>query len=192
MYIFKGEHYRWNPLKTNSLPINTRGETNRISLIFKFKIKNSLFVGDRYMTKHFNYYIIIGGPKPQDHRDHVEIIFAAICRRVLLQISLHYVRFYTRFALPQCQWRLPCGGWYAKPNPIAPCRDIVKISLFNIYMNRYLHIKVFSFVPKVDLTFILGHMSDNISYYELLQPIRYKHKYNVNIRIRIGFWVENI
>ena len=35
-------------------------------------------------------------------------------------------------------------------------------------MNRNLHIKVFSFVPKVDLTFIIGHMSDNISYYELL------------------------
>ena len=33
-------------------------------------------------------------------------------------------------------------------------------------------------------------MSDNISYYELLQPIRYK--YNANIRIRIGFWVVNI
>ena len=35
-------------------------------------------------------------------------------------------------------------------------------------------------------------MSDNISYSELLQPIRYEHKYNVNIRIRIGFWVANI
>ena len=59
------------------------------------------------MTKHFNYEIIIGGPKPQDHRDHVEST----------PISLHYVRFHTRFALPQ--WRLPCGGWYAKPNPIS-------------------------------------------------------------------------
>ena len=59
-------------------------------------------------------------------------------------------------------------------------------------MNRYLHIKVFSFVPKVDLTFRIGHMSENISYYGLLQPIRYKHKYNANIRIRIGFWVANI
>ena len=57
-------------------------------------------------------------------------------------------------------------------------------------MNRYLHIKVFSFVPKVDLTFRIGHMSDDISYYELLQPIIYK--YNANIRIRIGFWVANI
>ena len=35
-------------------------------------------------------------------------------------------------------------------------------------------------------------MSDNISYYERLQPIRYKHKYNAKIRIRIGFWVANI
>ena len=59
-------------------------------------------------------------------------------------------------------------------------------------MNRYLHIKVFSFVPKVDLTFRIGHMSENILYYRLLQPIRYKHKYNANIRIRIGFWVANI
>ena len=61
-------------------------------------------------------------------------------------------------------------------------------------MNRYLQIKVFSFVPKVDLTFIIGHRSDNILYYELLQPItiRYKHKYNANIRIQIGFWVANI
>ena len=53
-----------------------------------------------------------------------------------------------------------------------------KISLFYIYMNRYIHIKVFSFVPKVYLTIIIGHMSDNISYYELLQHIRYKRKYN--------------
>ena len=35
-------------------------------------------------------------------------------------------------------------------------------------------------------------MSDNISYYELFQPIRYKHKYNANIQIRIGCWVVNI
>ena len=59
-------------------------------------------------------------------------------------------------------------------------------------MIRYLHIKVFNFVPKVDLTYIIGHMNDNISYYKLLQRIRYKHKYNANIRIRIGSWVANI
>ena len=35
-------------------------------------------------------------------------------------------------------------------------------------------------------------MSDNISYCELLQRIRYKHKDNANIWIRIGFWVANI
>ena len=34
-------------------------------------------------------------------------MFAAICRRVLLQIS-HSMRFHARFAL--LQWRLPCGG----------------------------------------------------------------------------------
>ena len=77
--------------------------------------------------------------------------------------------------------------WYLPLN-----QELVKISLFYIYMNRYLYIKVFSFVPKVDLTFIIGHMSDYISYYELLQPIRYKSKYNANIRIQIGFWVANI
>ena len=111
---------------------------------------------------------------------------------VLLQISLHYVRFHTRFALPMSMaaplWRLVCQ---TKSNRIqAVAQELVKISLF--YMNRYLHIKVFSFVPKVDLTFRIGHMSENISYYGLLQPIRYKHKYNANIRIRIGFWVANI
>ena len=74
----------------------------------------------------------------------------------------------------------------------AVAKELIKISLFYIYMNRYLLIKVFSFVPKVDLTFRIGHMRDNISYYELLQPIRYKHKYNTNIQIRIGFWVANI
>ena len=113
---------------------------------------------------------------------------------VLLQISLHYVRFHTRFALPMSMaaplWRLVCQ---TKSNRIqAVAQELVKISLFYIYMNRYLHIKVFSFVPKVDLTFRIGHMSENISYYGLLQPIRYKHKYNANIRIRIGFWVANI
>ena len=87
-------------------------------------------------------------------------------------------------------WRLVCQ---TKSNRIqAVAQELVKISLFYIYMNRYLHIKVFSFVPKVDLTFRIGHMSENISYYGLLQPIRYKHKYNANIRIRIGFWVANI
>ena len=85
-------------------------------------------------------------------------------------------------------WRLVCQTKSDRIQAVA--QELVKISLFYIYMNRYLHIKVFSFVPKVDLTFIIGHMSDNISYYELLQPIRYK--YNVNIRIRIGFWVVNI
>ena len=85
-------------------------------------------------------------------------------------------------------WRLVCQ---TKSNRIqAVAQELVKISLFYIYMNRYLHIKVFSFVPKVDLTFRIGHMSENISYYGLLQPIRYK--YNANIRIRIGFWVANI
>ena len=113
---------------------------------------------------------------------------------VLLQISLHYVRFHTRFALPMSMaaplWRLVCQ---TKSNRIqAVAQELVKISLFYIYMNRYLHIKVFSFVPKVDLTFRIGHMSENISYYGLLQLIRYKHKYNANIRIRIGFWVANI
>ena len=87
-------------------------------------------------------------------------------------------------------WRLVCQ---TKSNRIqAVAQELVKISLFYIYMNRYLHIKVFSFVPKVDLTFRIGHMSENISYYGLLQPIRYKPKYNANIRIRIGFWVANI
>ena len=113
---------------------------------------------------------------------------------VLLQISLHYVRFHTRFALPMSMaaplWRMVCQ---TKSNRIqAVAQELVKISLFYIYMNRYLHIKVFSFVPKLDLTFRIGHMSENISYYGLLQPIRYKHKYNANIRIRIGFWVANI
>ena len=35
--------------------IDEYSDANRISLIFEFKIKNSLFVGDRYITKHFNY-----------------------------------------------------------------------------------------------------------------------------------------
>ena len=90
-------------------------------------------------------------------------------------------------------WRLVCQ---TKSDPIqAVAQELVKLSLFYIHMNRYLHIKVFSFVPKVDLTFRIGHMhdiSDNISYYELLQPIIYRHKYNANIRILIGFWVANI
>ena len=85
-----------------------------------------------------------------------------------------------------------------RSHPSRGTRISQNIILFYIYTNtflficRYLHIKVFSFVPKVDLTFINGHMSDNISYYELLQLIRYTHKYNANIRIRIGFWVANI
>ena len=87
-------------------------------------------------------------------------------------------------------WRLVCQ---TKSDRIqAMAQKLVKISLIYIYMNRYIHIKIFSIVPKVDLTFRIGHMSDNISHYELLQPIRYKHKYNANIRIRIGFWVANI
>ena len=108
---------------------------------------------------------------------------------------MHYVRFHTRFALPMSMaaplhaLRLVCQ---TKSNRSKPWHKNWSNSLFYIYMNRYLHIKVFSFVPKVDLAFIIGHMSENISYYGLLQPIRYKHKYNANIRIRIGFWVANI
>ena len=33
--------------------------------------------------------------------------------------------------------------------------------------NKYLHIKIFIFVPKVDLAFKIDHMSDNISCYKL-------------------------
>ena len=63
---------------------------------------------------------------------------------VLLQISLHYVRFHTRFALPMSMaaplWRLVCQ---TKSNRIqAVAQELVKISLFYIYMNRYLHISL--------------------------------------------------
>ena len=64
-------------------------------------------------------------------------------------------------------------------------------------MNRYLHLKVFIFVPKVDLTFLIDYTSDDMSYYEPfmnteIHSIRSSHIYNVHILFQMGFWVPQI
>ena len=87
-------------------------------------------------------------------------------------------------------WRLVCQTKSDRIQAVA--QELFKISLFYIYMNRYLHIKVISFVPNVDLTFIIGHMSDNILYYKLLPPISDININIIQIFVRIGFWVANI
>ena len=49
----------------------------------------------------------------------------------------------------------------------AVAQEIIKIWIFYIYMNIYLHVKVFIFVPGVDFNIIISHLSDNISYYKM-------------------------
>ena len=41
-------------------------------------------------------------------------------------------------------------------------QEMIKIWIFYIYMNIYLHVKVFIFVPRVDFNIIINHLSDNI------------------------------
>ena len=62
-------------------------------------------------------------------------------------------------------WTLICQSKSYYIQAIA--QEIIKIWIFYIYMNIYLHVKVFIFVPRVDFNIIIGHLSDNISYYKM-------------------------
>ena len=62
-------------------------------------------------------------------------------------------------------WTLICQSKSDYIQAIA--QDIIKIWIFYIYMNIYLHVKVFIFVPRVDFNIIISHLSDNISYYKM-------------------------
>ena len=62
-------------------------------------------------------------------------------------------------------WTLICQSKSDYIQAIA--QEIIKIWIFYIYMNIYLHVKVFIFVPRVDFNIIISHLSDNISYYKM-------------------------
>ena len=63
-------------------------------------------------------------------------------------------------------WTLICQSKSDYIQAIA--QEIIKIWIFYIYMNIYIHVKVFIFAPRVDFNIIfISHLSDNISYYKM-------------------------
>ena len=95
-------------------------------------------------------------------------------------------------------WTLICQSKSDYIQAIA--QEIIKIWIFYIYMNIYLHVKVFIFVPRVDFNIIISHLSDNISYYKMFihkHSCKYYNEYPSPIRVMANkysvpeFWTRH-